>query len=187
MDDVTLEVLKLWATFYSIVGSAAAALTGLQFVVLAIMNQSRTPGGMRELNAYGTPTVVHFCVALVTACIMTAPWHAWSHLGACLTAFAALGVAYCGRVIYHARKATQYAPDLEDRIWYNVAPVLAHALLLADGILLWNRVMWSVGATAATSLAFLLLALRNAWDSVTYIAVARRENTSSTQGADAEP
>ena len=30
---------------------------------------------MREVNAFGTPTVVHFCAALFVAAILSAPWH----------------------------------------------------------------------------------------------------------------
>ncbi len=33
--------LRAWETFYVIVGSSAAALTGLQFVVIALIAESR--------------------------------------------------------------------------------------------------------------------------------------------------
>ena len=68
------ETLSLWESFYVIVGSQAGALTGLQFVVMAIVADSETKTGQREVDAYGTPTIVHFCAVLVVAAIISSPW-----------------------------------------------------------------------------------------------------------------
>jgi hypothetical protein len=48
-----------WDNFYVIVGSAAAGLTGLTFVVIALIRDARNvrPTGLR---AFVTPTIVHF-------------------------------------------------------------------------------------------------------------------------------
>ena len=58
--------LAAWESFYVIVGSSAAALTGLQFVVMTLIAQIR-PGSSRgeSISAFGTPTVVHFGAALL--------------------------------------------------------------------------------------------------------------------------
>jgi hypothetical protein len=61
MNPGTLPPLAAWQSFYVVLGSAAAALTGLQFVVMALVSNSRQTGSMREVDAFGTPTVVHFC------------------------------------------------------------------------------------------------------------------------------
>jgi hypothetical protein len=56
------------------VGSSAGALTGLQFVVIALIAQSGGTTSKREIRAFGTPTVIHFCAALVISVVMNIPW-----------------------------------------------------------------------------------------------------------------
>ncbi len=70
-----------WTNFYVIVGSSAGALTGLQFVVIALIEQARTGASMLEIRAFGTPTVVHFCAALLISAIVSAPRHTTSNTG----------------------------------------------------------------------------------------------------------
>ncbi len=56
------DTLSMWESFYVIVGSSAGALTGLQFVVIALVAESEAAADKREIDAFGTPTIVHFCV-----------------------------------------------------------------------------------------------------------------------------
>src|SRR5258705_8214506 len=63
-----------WESFYVIVGSSGAALTGLQFVVIALMVDVRRHGTLREIEAFATPTIVHFCAVLLVSAILSAPW-----------------------------------------------------------------------------------------------------------------
>ena len=72
------SLLAVWESFYVIVGSAGGALTGLQFVVIALIAESRKQSTGREVAAFGTPTVVHFCTVLLVAAIVSAPWRALS-------------------------------------------------------------------------------------------------------------
>ena len=74
MEALLLSALARWANFYVIVGSSAGALTGLQFVVIALMAQSGGTTSQREIRAFGTPTVLHFCAALVISVVMNIPW-----------------------------------------------------------------------------------------------------------------
>jgi hypothetical protein len=62
-----------WSDFYVILGSAAAALTGLQFVVIVLAADVHM-GSETTTGAFATPTIVHFCMVLLVAAIMTAPW-----------------------------------------------------------------------------------------------------------------
>ena len=61
-----------WETFYVIVGSSAGALTGLMFVVMALVVDFRS--SEQQIEAFGTPTVVHFCGVLLLSAVMSAPW-----------------------------------------------------------------------------------------------------------------
>jgi uncharacterized membrane protein SirB2 len=133
---------------------------------------------MVEIRAFGTPTVVHFCAALLISAIITAPWSAIFDAGVCLVVFGVVGFSYALLVIRHAKKQTHYEADAEDWFWYAALPLVAYAALLAAGILLCLNMRSSLFLIAATTLVFLFTGIHNAWDTVTYIALKRR------QGAD---
>jgi hypothetical protein len=164
-------MLARWANFYVIVGSSAGALTGLQFVVIALIAQSGRAPSRGEIRAFGSPTVIHFCAALLIAVIMNIPWLAAAHLAACLGALAVIGAIYSSTVIVHARKQDGYHPDAEDWIWYLGLPLLSYIVLGAAAILAWSLAVWSLFVTAAISVLFLFMGIRNAWDTVTYVAI----------------
>ena len=67
----TATALKAWESFYVIVGSSAAALTGLFFVVVALIADLDAPGTPRAIAAFSTPNIVHFCAALL---ILVSVW-----------------------------------------------------------------------------------------------------------------
>src|SRR5260370_14564572 len=76
MQEAVLSPLATWQTFYVITGSAAATLTGLMFVVITLIAGVRQRRSSESGVAFGTPTVVHFCLALLVAAILSAPWQA---------------------------------------------------------------------------------------------------------------
>lgn len=172
--------LSGWGNFYEIIGSSAGALTGLQFVVIALVAQTQATGSMLEIRAFATPTIVHFCAAILISGILSAPWHALSSVSIALSVVGAAGVIYALSVVRHARRQTGYAPDMEDWLWYTVFPVLAYASLLVSAILLPRRPPALLFAIAATAIALLFLGIHNAWDTVTYVAVehSQREKKS---------
>lgn len=177
--------LSSWANFYVILGSCAGALTGLQFVVMTLINDNRSTGSSREVRAFGTPTVVHFCAALVIAAAMTVPWSSPGEIRVFLSICGAAGVVYTIETIWHARK-TSYRPVFEDWVWHAVFPLTSYAVLGASAMLLGS---WGTRplllAIAAATLTFLLIGIHNAWDTVTYLAQKRgqaapSDNTSSS-------
>jgi hypothetical protein len=169
--------LPHWTDFYVIVGSSAGALTGLQFVTIALIAETEAASSMREIRAFATPTIVHFCVALLISAISSAPWHSLIGPAICLAICGAAGVVYSLRVIRHTRAQTAYAPDKEDWFWYTALPLFTYCLLFVASIaLVWVPAM-SVFHVAATALILLFNGIHNAWDTVTYIAVQRGPGT----------
>ncbi|HYU33662.1 MAG TPA: hypothetical protein VEW48_16035, partial [Thermoanaerobaculia bacterium] len=67
MHETIASPLAAWENFYVIIGGAAAALTGLQFVVIALIHEVGARSSHREIAAFGTPQIVHFCAALLVA------------------------------------------------------------------------------------------------------------------------
>src|SRR5437762_4327534 len=78
MQEAAVSLLTTWQNFYVIIGSSAAALTGLMFVVITLIAGAQVRG---SIAAFGTPTVVHFCAALLVAAILSAPWPALWNAG----------------------------------------------------------------------------------------------------------
>lgn len=175
------SALKQWTDFYVIVGSSAGALTGLQFVVIALVADSEHASSMTQVRAFATPTIVHFCVVLLISAIATAPWTASSIAGVCLAVCGAGGVAYAMRVISHARRQDGYSPDFSDWAWYTAFPLSAYVTLLIGGLLLFWRPETALFVVAAAALALLFDGIHNAWDSITYIAVSHNRRKREKQ------
>ena len=170
MGQGTLPQLAAWANFYVIIGAAAGALTGLQFVVMTLIASTRQSGSIHEIRAFGTPTVVHFCAALLLSGIMTAPWPELSNVDTCLGICGVAGLCYSGWIVRHARKA-KYTPDAGDWCWYVVVPVLAYLTMITTALMFWWNLRGSLFSIAAVSLVFLFLGIHNAWDTVTYLSL----------------
>lgn len=63
-----------WDSFYGIVGSAAGALIGLQFVVLTLIAERPHVRASEAGAAFATPTIVHFSSVLLLSALLRAPW-----------------------------------------------------------------------------------------------------------------
>src|SRR5688572_31953109 len=171
MQESVPSALAAWETFYVIVGSSAAALTGLQFVVM-VLGSEVNAFSVSTTRAFGTPTIVHFCGALLVSAIVSAPWHAlWSPaLGLGVCGF--VGVVYVVMVARRTRRQTEYVPVFEDWLWHGVLPFIAYAVLFAAAVVL-PRHEQSLFAVGASAVLLLFVGIHNAWDAVTYIALVR--------------
>jgi hypothetical protein len=169
-----LPHLHDWEMFYSIVGTAAAALTGLQFVVMALSAGTAQIGGTDAVEAFASPNVVHFCAVLLIAALVVMPGPTSSLLATLLTIGGAAGVVYALIVMLRARRQTTYAPVLEDWLWHVALPLAAYAAVLISGIVLYSHTVAALYAVAGSTIALLLIAIHNAWDSAVYIATHAR-------------
>jgi len=178
MEEAARSPLIAWESFYVIVGSSGAALTGLQFVVIALIADARTQGAARaqksndqSIAAFGTPTIVHFCSVLLVSAILSAPWHGLSSVGLTLGVCGLVGVVYGVIVVRRARRQTEYRPVWEDWLWHAVLPLIAYALILISAIVLRSYPQRALFVIATMALLLLFIGIHNAWDTVTYIAV----------------
>lgn len=165
--------LKAWTDFYVIVGSSAAALTGLMFVVITLVAGLRARTTRDGIAAFSTPTVVHFCAALLIGAAITAPWPTLACAGGLLAVAALVALVYSVRIIARARAVEEYEPDFEDRLSYMVLPVIAYSAMLLAALALPFRPTTALFALAGTSLLLIFLGIHNAWDVVTYVGVQR--------------
>lgn len=171
MEGAAPSPLAAWETFFFLVGSSGAALTGLQFVVIALIADSRKRATSREIEAFATPTIIHFCAVLLISAILSAPWQGLSRVAFALGVCGVSGVFYGIIVLRRARRQTGYRPVFEDWLWHSVLPIIAYTSLVVSSLALGSyprQVLFIVGATA---LLLLFVGIHNAWDSVTYITV----------------
>jgi len=165
--------LRAWTDFYVIVGSSAAALTGLMFVVITLVAGIRVRTTRDGISAFSTPTVVHFCSVLFVAAAITAPWPRLACASALLTVAALIGTAYAIHIASRATKVEDYTPDLEDRLCYIVLPVVGYLAVLVSSAALAFRPVPALFGLAGASLLLIFLGIHNAWDIVTYLGVKR--------------
>lgn len=174
------EILSKWESFYVIVGSSAGALTGLQFVVMAIIADQPGRGGHQEIAAFGTPTVVHFMAVLFVGAIISAPWEELSHAALMLALFGLTGVIYTAIVTKRAKTTQRYQPVLEDWIFHAILPFVAYLLILVAAFIVTRFDTQALFSVAAASLVLLSVGVHNAWDTVTYLALDMRGHEPST-------
>jgi hypothetical protein len=173
MQDAAHTALSVWDSYYVIIGSSGAALTGLQFVVMALVAEAGTRSTTREIDAFGTPTIVHFCTVLLLSAILSAPWHTLSSVAIALGAVGLAGIVYGVMVVRRARRTTEYKPVLEDWLWHACFPLLCHTALVASAIALFRRTTGALFVIAAVCLFLLFIGIHNAWDTIVYIAIER--------------
>jgi hypothetical protein len=171
MEPAVHSPLAGWESFYVIVGSSGGALTGLQFVVMALIKDIDAPRGPRQIAAFGTPTVVHFCAVLLISAILSSPWTTLSSAGIALGVCGAIGIIYAVIVTIRARRQTGYHPVLEDWIWHSMLPFVAYTGLLVAAIALPRHPEPALFVMGGVSLVLLFDGIHNAWDTVTYITV----------------
>jgi len=163
-----VDTFDRWESFYVIVGSAAGALIGLQFVVMTLIAERPPPDAERAGAAFSTPTIVHLCVVLGIAALLRVPWESIVPMTTICAFVGVLGVIYCGVVARRMRVQVAYAPDVADWLCRVLLPLIAFVALTASGYVgLSNRRVALLSVGGAT-LLLLFAAIRNAWDAVSY-------------------
>lgn len=173
------SALAPWGTFFFLVGSSAAALTGLQFVVIALIAESSRRATTREIEAFGTPTILHFCAVLLVSAILNAPWQGLLKVSYALGVCGVLGVVYGIIVVQRARGQTTYRPVFEDWLWHTALPLVAYVMLLVAAFTLRSYPRQTLFVIGGFALLLLFVGIHNAWDAVTYITIDQSANKNS--------
>lgn len=180
-----LPPLEAWDNFYVIVGSSAAGLTGLTFVVIALVSDA---GTMRVsgLRTFITPIVLHFGSALWISALLCIPGQTDLSLSICVTASGAILAAYGATTSYRMyRNRREYRPVLEDWIWNATLPSLCYLALLAAGIGALRHLGAALYVIGGAALALLFIGIHNAWDLAAWITVERPSVQAKQQAGNA--
>ena len=161
--------LAPWTTFYEIVGCSGGALVGLQFVVIALIANTRMRADFGAINAFGTPNVVHFAAALSISAIMSAPWPSMFDTSLAMGIYGIVGMGYSAAVFHRTGRQLAYKPVFEDWLFYVILPCGIYAMLTTAAVLLQRAGHAGLFMVAGSALGLLLTGIRNAWDSMTHI------------------
>ena len=165
------ELFHGWHDFFLLLGTASATLVGLMFVAASIGATVFNEDHRGALQAFITPTVVHFAAVLFACLVNTMPIHSWESLGALLAAGGLAGVAYGGRVLMQLIVRHRFNVDLVDRMYYALIPMVAYLLALSAAILGFLHIAASAYVMAAALLVLMVAGLRNAWDMMLWIMI----------------
>jgi hypothetical protein len=168
--------LHAWDNFYLILGPSAAALIGLQFLVMTLISDMNPDMiAIEAISAFGTPTVVHLGGAVVISVILSAPWPSLAAASIPLVICGFIGIAYAALVSYRAGRQTSYEAVVEDWLWFVILPGAAYLTLTIAALLLRSATQRALFVIAGAVLALLLVGVHNTWDTVTYLVLRRAE------------
>ena len=170
-------------SFYVIVGSAAGALIGLQFVVMTLVAQKPQTRLEEGAAAFVTPTIVHFSIVLLVSAPTRIPWQSVSDGALAGDLVALTGVIYALMIARRMRSQSVYKPEFEDWLYHALLPLAAYVLLLASSLDGPMHTRISLFGVALSVLGLLFIAIHNAWDTITYHVFVRL-NGDSRQSPD---
>jgi hypothetical protein len=179
-----MSELAKWDSFYVIVGSAAGALIGLQFVVLTLIAERPPEGAADAGAAFSSPTIVHFGTVLFLSAMLHAPWQTitiaadvWGFLG-----FG--GVVYSVIVARRMQKQSVYTPIFEDWLFHVALPLAAYTILALSSFVAHPDTREALFGVGGAALLLLFTGIHNAWDSVSYHVLVHMPTTNAKQTRD---
>jgi hypothetical protein len=149
-------------------GSAAAVLIGLIFVVISLMQDSPRSSVLAGTRLYMGPIVLGVSFVLLLSAAALVP-------GMDPRDFALISGAVALWGLARGLMSTVGIGRLHEVHWtdvwfYGVLPSLLYLALGGVALAFWQGCEWADGALAAFVTAALLLAIRNEWDLITWIA-----------------
>jgi hypothetical protein len=158
-----------WGEFFLMAGGAAAVLIGLIFVVISLMQDRSRTTVLAGSRLYMGPIVLGVSFVLVLSAAALTP-------GITPVQFAAIAGAVALWGLVRGLMSTVGIRDLGQEVhwtdvwFYGVLPSLLYVLLGVVAYAFWRELAWAHDGLAAVVTGSLLLAIRNEWDLITWIA-----------------
>ena len=164
-----------WSPFFTTTASSAAALTGLMFVVITLVRDVDRAGNDDGIGGFSTPTVIHFTLALLVSAVLCAPWPRSLLPGVIVALVGVGGIAAVARATWRTRRLQNYRADMEDFLWYTVAPLIAYCIMLVAALRFIAMAQDAPFEVAGSVLFLIFIGIRNAWDVVTFLASGKAD------------
>ena len=163
-------MFKDWDEFYLLAGSAAAVLIGLIFVVMTLMQDRPRSSVLAGSKLYMGPVVLQVSFVLVLSSAALVPEITGTAFAGVCAVVALWG--FIRGVMSLAGIAAIKDPEVHwtDKWFYGAIPT---ALFVARAVVawaFWSGQSWALTGAAAVITFILLLAIRNEWDLVTWLA-----------------
>jgi hypothetical protein len=177
-----------WSDYFLLIGSAAAALIGLLFIVATLSVGRELEWVERGQKLYLTPIVFHLGGILLLSGLGMAPIVTPLLFGAGSGIVALIGLVSCVRIGWGMYKLPVAPTKIYDLWWYGIIPAATYALLIAAAALLALRPGEpTLTAVAALLMAQLLVSIHSAWDLVTYLAPRAQDNAAPAAAKKKKP
>jgi chromate transport protein ChrA len=167
-----------WQDFFLLAGSAAAVLIGLIFVVISLLQDRSRSSVLAGSRLYMGPIVLGVSFVLALSAAGLTPGIGRGAFAAIAGALALWGLARGIMSTTGIRRLAHldHPPHWTDLWFYGLYPSLLYLVLGIVALTLWREWRWADEALAAVITASLLLAIRNEWDLITWIAPQRSED-----------
>ena len=161
-----------WGEFYLVVGGAAAVLIGLIFVVITLMHDRPRSAVLVGSKLYMGPILLGISFVLALSAAALDPGMDPRTFAAIAAVIAAWGLARGVISISGIRSlaTTDDPPHWTDVWFYGVIPCAIYLVLGIVAWMFWAGCPWAQQGIAAVNTAALLIAIRNEWDLITWIA-----------------
>ena len=172
-----ISKLEAWHDFYVMTGSAAAALTGLLFVIVTLAPHIVARNVDTGVRSFISPIAVHFTAAMTVSAVMLAPDVPATPLGG------GLATGGVGLIVYMlwTRATRQWANSrlpILDWIWYIGLPLAAFVLIIGSGIAILANAALGPYTLAGATVLLIIIGIRNAWDIVVWMSTKSQERDS---------
>jgi hypothetical protein len=161
-----------WENYFMLLGAASGSLIGLLFVVVTLTSGIERSRALRASAIYLTPTLIHFAVTLVSSAVAVVPAMKPRVAAVILIVAALMGflnaVRTCFGILEFHKDGTP--PHWSDAWCYGVAPGAIYVGLIGSATGVWVGWPLAVSAGAALLMILMLVAIRNAWDLITWMA-----------------
>jgi hypothetical protein len=176
-----------WESFYVIVGAAAGALIGLQFVVMTLIAENPPLRVAQAGPAFVSPTIVHFATALLLSALLRMPWKGVAVIAALWGLVGVAGLIYAVIVARRMRRQAAYMPDFEDWAFHLLLPSLAYALLVVAAFAASSHAHEAMFAVGAATLFLLFIGIHNSWDAIAYHVFVTMRKTKDQKESGPDP
>lgn len=136
---------------------------------MALVADTRRAANPDQIGAFGTPNIVHFCVVLLQAAILSAPWPRMGDAVILLAIIGAAGMAYVTIVTRRADRQEGYVPVFEDWLFHVILPFASYTMMLIGSIVLLSNATAALFILGTVALVLMFSGIHNAWDTVTFL------------------
>jgi hypothetical protein len=170
-------MLDGWHEFYTLLGTAAAALVALLFVAASIGAGYISAERGSPTRTFTTPVVFHYTFVLFLSLVSLIPTNTDTSFAIIIGLSAVGALVYSGFVLRRVMRSN--IKDIDDRLGYGAGPLAGYVATLVAAVFVFERSPVGPPLLAGALILLLLINIRNAWDLTVFFAQRRVGETRS--------